>query len=99
VKATLANGSFKKVIGGKAEVTAASIRRLKPNTWLDDEIMNAYGGLIQQRAEADDSLPSLHYLNSFFYQKMTTTGYNKMLARWTKKVSLREQWVCWYVQT
>ena len=74
------------MIGGKAQVEAKSISRLKPGVWLNDEIVNAYVTMLQARADADDTLPSVHVFNSFFYAKMESAGYNKMLARWTKKV-------------
>ena len=67
VDATLRNPAFKKTIGGKIEVNAASIRRLKPSTWLDDEIMNAYGTLLQMRSDTDDTMPKIHVFNSFIY--------------------------------
>lgn len=89
VQKTLSNPSFKKTIGGKAEVNASSIRRLRDAQWLDDEIMNAYVALLQMRSDAADSKhPKVHVFNSFFYGKMAKDGYNRMLARWTKKVSI-----------
>lgn len=61
---------------------------MKPGTWLDDEIINFYGSLMQKRSDAgEDGMPRIHYFNSFFYGKMAEKGYNKLLARWTKKVS------------
>jgi sentrin-specific protease 1 len=58
--------------------------RLRPLVWLNDEVINSYGNLVQQRADANGA--KVHVFSSFFYTKMQA-GYNKMFARWTKKVS------------
>ena len=69
---------------------------LEPNKWLNDEVINFYGALIQKRADEDMITTSdgkqkkrrdIHYFNSFFYEKLERDGYEKSrLARWTKKV-------------
>lgn len=74
------------------------IARLSPSTWLNDEIINFYGALILARSEAAQKDPSskgkgkaplnVHYLSSFFWEKMTKAGYAKgRLNKWTKKVN------------
>ncbi|WWD22827.1 hypothetical protein CI109_107321 [Kwoniella shandongensis] len=84
----LRNPAFKVTLAA-AEVNANSIRRLKPGTWLDDEIMNAYCGMMADRAKADGSKRKAHFMNSFFYQKLAEQGYEKArLKRWTKKIDI-----------
>jgi sentrin-specific protease 1 len=87
------------------------IKLLEPNKWLNDEVINFYGALIQKRADEDMITTSdgkqkkrrdIHYFNSFFYEKLERGGYEKSrLARWTKKV--RSSFPCdcntWDVET
>ncbi|KAK8844621.1 hypothetical protein IAR55_006468 [Kwoniella newhampshirensis] len=84
----LRNPGFKATLS-TAEVNSGSIRRLRPNTWLDDEIMNAYCALMTDRAQVDGTKRRVHYLNSFFYAKLVDQGYEKArLKRWTKKIDI-----------
>jgi sentrin-specific protease 1 len=83
----------------REQVTDKDIRRLKPQQWLNDEIINFYGQLIMSRSEASKENPAVngagknkllnvHYFNTFFWQKLKDEGYEKgRLAKWTKKVS------------
>jgi Ulp1 family protease len=79
-----------------SEVRQGSLSRLKPAQWLDDEIVNYYGGLLAERAEKklkglgedQGSGKKIHVFNSFFYAKLDKDGYEKArLKRWTKRVS------------
>ncbi|OCF33153.1 hypothetical protein I316_05198 [Kwoniella heveanensis BCC8398] len=85
VKHHLSNGTFKASIK-TAEVTANSLRRLKPSTWLDDEVMNFYCAMMTERAAADGA-KRVHNMNSFFFAKLEKTGYQSV-RRWTKKVDI-----------
>jgi len=76
-------------------VTHSSLLRLKPAQWLDDEIMNFYGTMLQHRSEGEmeglgldqGSGRRVYYCNSFFYTKLSQQGYEAAkLRRWTKKV-------------
>jgi len=91
VESALSNRGFKSK-HGREVVEAGSLARLRPSTWLDDEVINFYGSMIQSRADndAEDGKPvtKLHYFNTFFYKKMSEDGYTKMLSRWTKKVDI-----------
>ncbi|WWC97194.1 hypothetical protein V866_004073 [Kwoniella sp. B9012] len=81
----LNNPAFKSRVS-TAECESKSIRRLKNGTWLDDEIMNFYGALMVERANQVGTL-KVHAFNSFFYQRISETGYSAV-KRWTKKVDI-----------
>jgi sentrin-specific protease 1 len=83
------------------QVTDTDLSRLRPGTWLNDEIINFYGQLILERSTSHPRNMSLkngaklekglvlnvHYFNSFFFEKLVREGYQKArLAKWTKKV-------------
>ncbi|KAI0082254.1 cysteine proteinase [Panus rudis PR-1116 ss-1] len=86
----------------RSEVTDHDLQTLRPGSWLNDEIINFYGQLIQSRS--DEALKSaskngvakgkskplnVHYFNSFFWTKLKTQGYEKgRLAKWTKKIDI-----------
>ncbi len=75
-----------KIRVARENVCATDLQRLKPGTWLNDELINFYAALIQQRADADPKR-KVHFFSSFWWTKMLAQGYQKgMLARWTKKV-------------
>ncbi|KAI9460237.1 hypothetical protein BJY52DRAFT_289425 [Lactarius psammicola] len=85
------------------QVTDADLSRLRPGTWLNDEIINFYGQLILERSalhprnksvkngarSEKGSILNVHYFNSFFFEKLVRDGYQKArLAKWTKKFDL-----------
>ncbi|KAI0005461.1 hypothetical protein BJV74DRAFT_875392 [Russula compacta] len=87
----------------RLQITDADLSRLKPGTWLNDEIVNFYGQLILERSEANprnkgirngarsekNAILNVHYFNSFFFEKLSQEGYEKArLAKWTKKFDL-----------
>lgn len=95
VRQSLRDRSFKRRCRTQ-EVTYSSLSRLQPEQWLDDEIINFYGAMLQDRSEKqmeglDEDQGSgrkIHYFNSFFYSKLRDQGYEAAkLKRWTKKVS------------
>jgi len=69
---------------------------LKPSQWLNDEVINTYLTMVRDRsdkADGADGLRDVYEMSTFFYQKLSTQGYEKAkLARWTKraKVGCRE---------
>lgn len=79
----------------KEQVTDKDLCRLRPQQWLNDELINFYGQLILNRSlEADaakengKTILNVHYFNTFFWTKLNE-GYEKSrLAKWTKKVRL-----------
>lgn len=81
-----------------AEVTQKDIARLRPSTWLNDEVINFYGVMVNLRSaaaterkargeaeEGDEELLDIHVFSSHFYAKLTNAGYAGV-KRWTKKV-------------
>ena len=86
---------------GREQVSHEDISRLRPCQWLNDEIINFYGQLIQMRAEGSKENPgaasgggrgkplNAHYFNTFFWAKLKGQGYKGgRLSKWTKKASL-----------
>lgn len=80
----------------REQVTDKDLMRLRPNKWLNDEIINFYGQLILTRSEEgkenfvkNSKKPlDVHYFSTFFWSKLENEGYEKgRLAKWTKKVS------------
>ena len=67
------------------------LSRLNPGCWLNDEIINLYMRLLQERdtrlhAEGKEKYPSCHFLNSFFLSKLykDTGSYDyESVRRWT----------------
>jgi hypothetical protein len=60
----------------------SDIWRLKPSEWLNDESINLYMKMIQKRG--DDSKHRIFCFNSFFYDLLLKSGYEKV-ARWSKR--------------
>ena len=56
-------------------------------SWLNDEVMNFYYGLIAGRAKANPDLPSVHHFSTFFYQTLSNSGYARV-KRWTRKINI-----------
>ncbi|KAL6304206.1 cysteine proteinase, partial [Sparassis latifolia] len=85
---------------GREQVTDQDIMRLKPLTWLNDEIINFYGQMLLNRSEESKEnvaangrkVLNIHYFNTFFWAKLTDDGYEKgRLAKWTKKFDIFEK--------
>lgn len=84
----------------REQVTDQDLSRLRPSQWLNDEIINFYGSLLQARAEDSKENPvgkgdtpgkplNAHYFSTFFWSKLKGEGYEKArLAKWTKRASL-----------
>jgi Ulp1 family protease len=84
-----------------AEVAGKDIVKLSPAQWLNDEIINFYGVMVNLRSAAaktrrdkgfaepgDENLLDVHVFNSFFFSKFSEGGYNSV-RRWTKKVGIQ----------
>ncbi|KAK7064399.1 cysteine proteinase [Favolaschia claudopus] len=83
----------------REQVKDTDIMRLKPNKWLNDEVINFYGALILGRSEGGKENPAanakqkkplnVHYFSTFFWTKLEKEGYEKgRLAKWTKKIDI-----------
>ncbi|GAB5588516.1 Sentrin-specific protease 2 [Umbelopsis nana] len=71
-----------------AIVEFKDISKLRPDTWLNDEIINYYMELISDRSQKNkDKYPSIHCFNTFFCTTLLESGYAK-LRRWTKRVDI-----------
>ncbi|BEJ13213.1 hypothetical protein CspHIS471_0303870 [Cutaneotrichosporon sp. HIS471] len=85
---TLHDPHFQVTVGAE-QINAASIRRLRPGQWLNDEVVNCYAQLINLRSSKGDPSDRVHCWNSFFYQKLSDQGYvGANLKRWTKRFKL-----------
>lgn len=72
-------------------ITRADLMTLKGLNWLNDEVINFYSNLIMERGNGKyPKLPKVHSMNTFFYPKLMSQGYNS-LRRWTKKVDIFAQ--------
>eukprot|EP00050_Salpingoeca_kvevrii_P022523 m.127747 g.127747 ORF g.127747 m.127747 type:complete len:636 (+) comp9732_c0_seq3:2-1909(+) len=67
------------------EITRGDLATLKGLNWLNDQIMNMYMNILNQRSETDKSLPRAWGFNTHFYTKYRNGGYSGV-RRWTKKV-------------
>lgn len=83
-----------------AEVAGKDMIKLRPSQWLNDEIINFYGVMINDRSAAavarrkagkstqeDEELLDVHVFSSFFYEKVNGGG-QQSVKRWTRKVDL-----------
>ncbi|WFD28844.1 Ulp1 peptidase [Malassezia nana] len=77
-----------------AQVEAHDMAKLRPGQWLNDEVINFYGQLIQQRANEAAPQPgvagacwAVHVFSSFFWENLTTRGYAGV-RRWSRRVDL-----------
>eukprot|EP01083_Nonionella_stella_P090835 253826_1 len=99
MKGTARNPFISEISG--IEMTAKWIRCLHPGTWLNDEVINFFMVLLQERSIArnkDKSLPPerrclAKFFNTFFFTKLSgdVNGvYNyKKVRRWTSKLKLK----------
>jgi Ulp1 family protease len=74
------------------DITTGKFHCLRPHTWLNDEIVNFYMCMLQERdqqlvQQSNGTRVASHYFNSFFYSKLTEGGrYNYgNVKRWSKK--------------
>ncbi|KZP18038.1 cysteine proteinase, partial [Athelia psychrophila] len=63
-------------------LTRNDLERFGPGQWLNDEIINAYGQLLDAHTPGD-----VMFLSSFFMNKLYHDGYNGV-SKWLKGVSL-----------
>lgn len=75
----------------KVRLMGSDLARLSPGCWLNDEIINLYMRLLQERdtrlhAEGKEKYPKCHFFNSFFLSKLykDTGSYDyDSVRRWT----------------
>ncbi|KAF4661575.1 hypothetical protein FOL47_006625 [Perkinsus chesapeaki] len=73
------------------DITAHTIACLQQGRWLNDEVVNYYFMMLQDRSDRSKggSLPKTFLWNSFFWQKLSSNASGaydyKAVARWTKR--------------
>ncbi|CAF0797541.1 unnamed protein product [Didymodactylos carnosus] len=67
-------------------ITRRDLKTLKGLTWLNDEVINYYLGMICGESGVN-CYPRVHYFSTFFYEKLSKEGAEKM-TRWTRKVNI-----------
>lgn len=82
---------------GNVPVTREDLVRLKPNAWLNDEVINFYVELLKKREmEKGKGNEGCYFQNSFFYAKLYEFDKRKRrhvydftrVRRWTRKVDV-----------
>eukprot|EP00128_Syssomonas_multiformis_P015255 Colp12_sorted_trinity150504_noHs@5904 len=68
-----------------ANITKHDLRTLRGNTWLNDEVINAYMFLLVERAKQAER--KVHCFKTHFYSTLRDNGYDKV-RRWTKKTDI-----------
>jgi len=80
-------------------LTGEDMLRLRPNQWLNDEIINCYTTLLQERnarvlEDENCTWPNSHFMSTFFYTRLVSTKdgeaqYDyRSVRRWTRKVDI-----------
>eukprot|EP01012_Entosiphon_sulcatum_P065501 TRINITY_DN9445_c0_g1_i3.p1 TRINITY_DN9445_c0_g1~~TRINITY_DN9445_c0_g1_i3.p1 ORF type:complete len:358 (+),score=31.02 TRINITY_DN9445_c0_g1_i3:426-1499(+) len=74
--------------GHSVKLRRSDFLTLRPPTWLNDEVVNLYFSLLQDRSTRP-GFPPIHVFNSFFILKLTARGYDySAVRRWTKKADI-----------
>ena len=70
------------LVGSNMPIPRASMDRLKPGIWLDDEVVNCYIALLQNRDEElckiDSNRKQSHFFKSFFVTTLLNEGHNDL---------------------
>lgn len=72
----------------KLSIKRTDILTLKGLTWLNDQVINFYMNLIQERSKKNTRLPKIYCMNTFFIPALSH-GY-KHVSRWTKNEDIFE---------
>ena len=79
------------------EMTGRKLRCLKPNTWLNDEVINFYMKMLQERDdtlfERDKNRRHSHFFNTFFAERLLKTDKHykyENVKKWSKKLDIFE---------
>eukprot|EP01027_Heterolobosea_sp_BB2_P023931 GEZU01036000.1.p1 GENE.GEZU01036000.1~~GEZU01036000.1.p1 ORF type:complete len:661 (-),score=139.66 GEZU01036000.1:41-2023(-) len=82
------------VSGFKVDMYRRLLLCLEDREWLNDEVINFYMNLLDERQQRYSSnelvrLPKCHFFNTFFYAQLTQRGYSyDKVKRWTRKIDL-----------
>ena len=70
-------------------LSGSSFCRLKGETWMNDEVINLYFRLIDERSRNHDEFRKVFSHSSLFWAKITESGYNYgNVARWSKQIDI-----------
>ena len=70
------------------DVTVKDIRTLTPGQWLNDQVINYWMQLLNERSKTSKGkLPKVHCFNTFFYSSLSKSGYGGV-KRWAKKAKV-----------
>lgn len=72
------------------KITRRDIQTLNGLNWLNDEVINFYMQLLEDRAQKNERYPPIHTFSTFFYAGLQSRGHAGM-KRWTKKVNIFEK--------
>lgn len=67
------------------EITASSLKTLLPGSWLNDEVINFYVSILNQKYGARQGF---YIFNSFLATKIMKNGRTTALVRWFKKANI-----------
>lgn len=95
IAAALKDGRFMAKCA-REQVETKDLRLLNPAQWLNDEVINFYMAMLQERANNDlievdgkkKKRRDIHCFNSFFYAKLEQDYTKSKIGRWTKQVCL-----------
>ncbi|QPG74589.1 hypothetical protein FOA43_001920 [Brettanomyces nanus] len=65
-------------------ITTKDILTLADRKWLNDNVIDFYMNLINERAKRDSSLPSVHVFSTYFYTTLCEKGYQGV-KKWAKR--------------
>lgn len=86
------NASEKLVSRFNVDLTRGQLACLKPGQWLNDEVINFYCKLLEERSKKKTDLPKVWFPNSFFWPKLSgasNSNYSyKEVRRWTVKAKI-----------
>eukprot|EP01083_Nonionella_stella_P166692 558048_1 len=85
--------------GSNIEVRVRDLQTLEEGQWLNDEVMNFYMALLQdrnlKRIKDNPKHICVLFMNTFFFTKLSSNSYNyKAVKRWTKKAKLKKKGLC-----
>ncbi|CAJ1449360.1 unnamed protein product [Effrenium voratum] len=86
-------GSADEVVASRfsVEVTRRQVECLRPGEWLNDEVINFYYKLLQERSKTVAGSPKCWFTNSFFWPKLSGNNKEysyKEVRRWTVKAKI-----------
>ncbi|GAQ88288.1 SUMO protease [Klebsormidium nitens] len=79
------------------QITQAQMQCLRPDMWLNDEVINLYMVLLKERESREDFQeeglhPVCHFFNTFFYNKLRMDAQEyeySRVQRWTRRVKYK----------